>query len=269
MKFYLGTHQPHWLWKTDVPLFISRRTLSKRKGLRQTQTTWALDSGGFSELSLFGRWTTPPAQYLDEVRQWSEEIGGLDWAACQDWMCEPWILEKTGKTIQEHQRLTLASFLLLRQSGLPFAPVLQGWELKDYLSHRRQYEAEGIDLSAEPVVGLGSVCRRQGMEEAAEIVREVSPGLRLHGFGFKLTGLKKVAHLLSSADSLAWSFGARREPALEGCVGHKNCANCIRYALLWNERVRKEIAKCEASFSSSSSWEQSLEPTGQLSSLAS
>ena len=31
--FYLGTHHPSWLHKTDVPLFISRRRLTGRKTL--------------------------------------------------------------------------------------------------------------------------------------------------------------------------------------------------------------------------------------------
>jgi hypothetical protein len=38
--------------------------------------------------------------------------------------------------------------------------VLQGWELGDYVACLERYRDEGLDVTAEPVVGLGSVCRR-------------------------------------------------------------------------------------------------------------
>jgi hypothetical protein len=65
---------------------------------------WALDSGGFTELSMHGRWTLSPRDYVAEVRSYVAALGRPDWIAPQDWMCEPWILEKTGGTVAEHQR---------------------------------------------------------------------------------------------------------------------------------------------------------------------
>ena len=54
MKFYLGTHLHHWLdYNIKIPLFISYRTIRRKKNFKPTKTTWALDSGGFSELSLW------------------------------------------------------------------------------------------------------------------------------------------------------------------------------------------------------------------------
>jgi hypothetical protein len=38
----------------------------------------------------------PADEYAGLVARYAEEIGGMDWAAPQDWMCEPWIIEKTG-----------------------------------------------------------------------------------------------------------------------------------------------------------------------------
>ncbi|MGW4241176.1 deazapurine DNA modification protein DpdA family protein [Nocardia sp. NPDC004722] len=46
MKFYLGTHQPHWLALTDVPLFISDVRLRDRKTFPRARGEWGLDSGG-------------------------------------------------------------------------------------------------------------------------------------------------------------------------------------------------------------------------------
>ena len=241
MKFYLGTHRPNWLRDVDIHLFVSRRTLGLWKRLPRARCGWALDSGGFSELSMFGKWETTPARYLAEVRRFRDEVGNLEWAAVQDWMCEPFILEKTGKTIEEHQERTIDSYIEL-SAGVDFqwAPVLQGWKPQDYWRHWERYEARGIRLESLPIVGVGSVCRRQGTDtdEAVEIIGSLaSAGLSLHAFGFKQTGLQAGHGYLASADSMAWSYQARRNPPLPGCVTHKNCANCLKYALQWRERL--------------------------------
>lgn len=257
MLFYLGTHQPHWLGRTNVPLFVSRRTLCLRKTPPTAFGRWALDSGGFSELSLYGTWTTTPRHYIDEVRRYTETIGRLDWAAAQDWMCEEQILAKTGLTIAEHQRRTVQNYLELRSlaPNLPWTPVLQGWTREDYHACADLYERYGVPLDEEPaVIGVGTMCRRQATNAAVDIIESLVErlGPRIHAFGFKMAGLEKIASrrlAVWSADSLAWSFGARRSPPLPGCTGHKNCANCLRYALLWREKIMdiiKELPRVAA-----------------------
>lgn len=239
VDFYLGTHMPGWLGKTDVPLFISRRRLCEVKNPYRALGRWALDSGGFTELNMFGNWETTPAHYASEVDTWTRTVGNLDWAAIQDWMCEPSVLNKTKKTVKEHQDLTIRSYFDLKNLSpdAPWAPVLQGWDIQDYLDHLDAYYAAGVELHALPVVGIGSVCRRQHVKEIAELIDKISGlGVKLHGFGFKTKGLKMAKHALKSADSLAWSFGARYAPPLEGC-SHKNCANCFKYAMQWREKL--------------------------------
>ena len=82
------------------------------------------------------------------------------------------------------------------------------------------------------------MCRRQSTGQIAVIVTTLaSLGLRLHGFGIKTTGLHLYGHLLASADSMAWTYAARRAPALPGCTGHRNCANCLTYATSWRDRI--------------------------------
>jgi hypothetical protein len=61
-RFWLGTHMPHWLREVDVPLFISRNRLTRYKTLPRAIGPWALDSGGFTELQRYGRWTVSPAR---------------------------------------------------------------------------------------------------------------------------------------------------------------------------------------------------------------
>lgn len=64
----------------------------------------------------------------------------------------------------------------------------------------------------------------------------------LHGFGIKVLGLRRYGHLLTSADSMAWSVAARRSAPLPGCTAHRNCANCPRYAYRWRAEVIRAAA---------------------------
>jgi hypothetical protein len=238
--FYLGTHHPSWLGHAGVALFVSHRRLAGRRRLPRATTRWALDSGGFTELSLHGRWQTTPVAYAEAVTRYMEEIGRLEWASPQDWMCEPIMLQRTGLSVLQHQHRTVANYLELRRlaPGLPFIPVLQGWRLDDYLACVDLYQQAGVDLARVPLIGLGSVCRRQATTEIARIVTELAGvGVRLHGFGVKRAGLAAYADGLASADSMAWSYHARRRPPLPDCVGHKNCANCLPYALAWRAQM--------------------------------
>jgi hypothetical protein len=231
---------PHWLRIAQIPLMVSHVRLRQRRSLPRAVSSWVLDSGGFSELSLHGEWTIPTAEYVQSVRRYSDEIGNMVWAAPQDWMCEPWMVEKTGLNIAEHQRRTTDNYLELveRAPDIPWIPVLQGWTVDDYHRHAEDYCNAGIDLPTQPTVGIGSVCRRQGTTEAATIIRSLwASGIHgLHGFGFKTLGLCEVGGLMASADSMAWSYAARHAEPLAGCT-HANCANCLPFALEWRERM--------------------------------
>ncbi|MDF4254640.1 hypothetical protein [Streptomyces sp. WMMB303] len=246
-RFYLGA-PPTFMKYTDVPLFISNRPLVKLKTLHQAHGPVAVDSGGFSELDEHGSWDhgPTPRQYASQVRRYAEEIG-IEWAAPQDWMCEPWITAKTGLTVAEHQARTIGSYLDLKalDDTLPIIPVLQGWTPGQYEQHIDAYDRAGIDLRTLPLVGIGSVCRRQGTEDAASLVERIAGhGIRLHGFGFKIDGLRRVSHHMPSADSMAWAAAGRRTPApncdfrFPGSRGpHLNEANCLRFALAWRQKV--------------------------------
>ena len=236
MRFYLGTHETSWLAKLDVPLFISHRRLCKRKTLPVARERWALDSGGFTELNLHGRWITTVPEYVEAVQRYGEKIGCLDWAAPMDWMCEPFVIEKTGLSVREHQERTVSNYLELRDQG-PFIPVLQGWTLSDYEACVDLYADAGVDLTVEPVVGVGSVCRRQSTTEIGRIMHTLhTASIRCHGFGVKKEGVALYGRYLTSADSMAWSYTARRNWPLPGCT-HKSCANCSRYALRWRDEL--------------------------------
>lgn len=91
-------------------------------------------------------------------------------------------------------------------------------------------------MTAEPLVGLGSVCRRQALGEATAIVQALAAlGIRLHGFGMKGEGIALYGAQLETADSMAWSYAGRRRPNPDCEVG--SCANCRHYALDWRARA--------------------------------
>lgn len=247
MKFFLGIHQPIWLTRVhDVPLLVSHRRLGHRRTLPRAVTEWALDSGGFTELQLHGRWQINEKDYVRAVRRYADEIGNLAWAAPQDWMCEQSILQRTGLTVREHQRRTVRNFVRLRDLApeLPWLPILQGWNLSDYERCADFYESAGIDLASEPRVGVGTVCRRQHKADVERIMRVFATrNLRLHGFGVKIAGLSQYAEALFSSDSMAWS---RRGRYVRGCTpSHQTESNCLRFALNWHQRVQ-ELVRCDA-----------------------
>jgi hypothetical protein len=249
-RFYLGVHQPAWLTRTTVPLFLSRVRLAPRKHLPRARGPWALDSGGFSELAKHGRWTLTAVEYVAEVRRYASEIGRLEWAATMDWMCEPDVRRKTGLSVVEHQRRTADSYVELRSLApeLPWAPVLQGWTVGEYEDHLELYARRGVDLSAAPVVGVGSICRRQAHARSVFLLDQLArEGLRLHAFGFKRAGLRALRDFdalgagsdrerggVVSADSMAWSFHGRREGG-----GRQND---LGFALEWRTETLDALA---------------------------
>lgn len=248
--FWLGTHHPAWLARAGVPLFVSRRQLARQKKVTPAIAPWALDSGGFTEISMHGRYETSVKDYAAEIVRWHDEIGQLAWVAPQDWMCEMPMLAKTGLSVQEHQRRTVGSYLDLAEAldghGLAHlaVPVLQGWTIfGDYHRCAELYEAAGVDLAALPLVGLGSVCRRSSSIDLSLLLHHGVPeGLRLHGFGVKGKTLEEDSDRLASSDSLAWSFQARREGP-DPRHSHKSCANCMEYALWWRENLLDHISR--------------------------
>ncbi|MGW6914676.1 deazapurine DNA modification protein DpdA family protein [Kitasatospora sp. NPDC054939] len=82
-------------------------TAPGRKALPRAIGPWALDSGAFSEIDLYGRWQTAAKQYAAAVTRYGEEIGNLEWASPQDWVCKPWMPAKTGLSLGEHLRRIL------------------------------------------------------------------------------------------------------------------------------------------------------------------
>lgn len=237
---YLGIPHARHLAVADRPVFISRRTLQDRRTFPRATAPWALDSGGFTELKDKGAWQVSETDYVAMVRTFQTEVGQMEWAAPMDWMCEPIVLRKTGLAVAEHQRRTVQNFLTLRNLApdLPIIPVVQGWERDDYLRCVDLYGAVGVDLTCEPVVGVGSVCRRNSDDAIADVAWAlVDAGLSVHLFGVRGTAYRALRSIIQSADSMAWSMRAwwHGKPHYPDCT-HKNCANCYPWAQEWHTR---------------------------------
>jgi len=225
---------------------VSRNRLCRRRTMPLAAGEWVLDSGGFTELQQHGRWRSSARQYARDIERFSE-AGKMQWAAPQDWMCEPAIIQGgrfkggtfvgTGLSVREHQHRTVGNYLDLKALGAPVIPVLQGFTLADYERCAAMYDGEGVDLAAEPVVGLGSVCRREDSDEIGEIVRTFhAEGFRLHGFGCKMGAVRRYGPLLESADSMAWSLWGRYEKPCP-VRGVSSCGNCLHFALSWRRNL--------------------------------
>jgi hypothetical protein len=214
VRFFCGLHQPRDAKHFDAA-FISVNRLRDRKGPFGVGD-WIMDSGAFTEISTHGRYRSSVAEYAAQIRRWATN-GNLLAAVAQDWMCEPWIVASTGLSVAEHQRLTVERYDALRAedtAGVYIMPVLQDYAPADYVRHVEMY---GARLVCGAWVGVGSICKRNANPRAVEAVllaiAAVRPDLRLHGFGLKATALRSalVFDLLHSADSMAWSYHARKQ----------------------------------------------------------
>lgn len=238
MLFFSGWHQPRngpsGCANFDRCMVSVNRLIGRKSGFPVQD--WILDSGAFTRIST-GKGHLSTKQYAKLIDRWSHN-GNLVAAISQDYMCESFILSKTGLSIPVHQTLTVHRYdrLLAELKALNcqtyLMPVLQGFAPSDYVRHLEMY---GQRLSHGAWVGVGSVCKRNGnpaqIESVLLAIKTTRPDLRLHGFGLKKTALNSsiVWDLLYSADSLAASYAAR--------MAGKN-ANCPQTALAYAKKIK-------------------------------
>jgi hypothetical protein len=278
---YLTINTVSWLWRTDVgldgvPICISRNRLAGYLGTLKParDVDLLIDSGAFTELKNHGRQRLTAAQFVAEIRTHLAHIapGRRVKVSQQDWMCERVVIYG-GKTkdgvfvgtrptidpdgvmsfdelVYEHQRRSVDNLIELRRLApdLHIVPVLQGSTLMQYARHAGMLEQAGIRLADEEVVGLGSVCRRQGTRDIEQIVRYLARlGIALHGFGVGVEGLEMYGDRIASSDSNAFSFNGRRAVGLcpHGIVKWET--NCPMKARDWwdgaQARLRRGIAR--------------------------
>jgi len=236
LDFYLGLHQPNHAFRFHR-VFISVNRLRNRKSSFRVNR-WIMDSGAFSTIHKYGGYPMPVDAYAYQVVKWRNT--GIRLAAVsEDFMCEPVMLERTGMTVTQHQRMTVDRYSklidLTKDENYYIMPVIQGYSPLEYKNCIRLY---GNLLVSNAWVGVGSVCKRNTNTESVlailDAVKTERPDLRLHGFGLKTSALlnPRVSQLLHSSDSMAWSYSAR----MKGRDG-----NSWREAKLFDDRVNRAI----------------------------
>jgi hypothetical protein len=259
-KFYTGAWSagPSWLYRGEglpsMPLFFSYRYMFKRKSsFPKSKAPWALDSGAYAingrgkSNGLEEEFRFEPKKYAEDIIRFSEEIGQLEWAAPQDWLCTPKRLRETGMTVSECQSRTSASFHQLRRlvDGRVFVPaILQGRTIEEFSRHARKYEEDGLPLYKEPFVCVGSLGSNQTKDISILSFLEAEFGLKPHVFGASMAVMQ--SGLAYSADSVRWSYDAwkisamrknlglaYKEPTLVTCTHHGDCTSCFAWAAAW------------------------------------
>ncbi|SAL26174.1 hypothetical protein AWB73_01993 [Caballeronia turbans] len=233
MRFFTGLHQPSDAKHFDAAFVSVNRLRDRKSGFEVGD--WIMDSGAFTEISKYGHYRHEVGDYAAQIKRWSTN-GNMLAAVSQDFMCEAWIVEKTGLSVEIHQQLTIERYDALMQcdvGGAYIMPVLQGYDPQDYVRHIEMY---GDRLAHGAWVGVGSVCKRNGDPRAIEnvllAIHAKRPDLRLHGFGLKSTALSSwiVTELLHTADSMAWSFHAR--------INGRN-GNDWKEAKVWTDKINR------------------------------
>jgi hypothetical protein len=203
--------------------------------LRQYPGDVVLDSGGFVAMSRYGgRFRFTAEDYLELVRR----VRPL-WYASMDFCCEPELRLDNEVRIADTVARLQELCRLARTAGLPEpVPVIQGYEVAEYRACFEQFDAHYRGDWPQRVA-IGTLCRRPG-REVAPIVDAVAEWLPvtttdIHLFGVKGTTL---AHFrdkprISSIDSMAWNYAARRVAHRHG-VTNTN-ANRIHHLFTWLE----------------------------------
>lgn len=207
----------------QAPVLISANALSRwtvNSGLRDgagwdtralavlpTGTEIALDCGGFTAHMTYGGFPWTIENYLDLV-----EAFRFRWFASFDYPVEPEIAAERDAVEDRISRTiaaNLQTYASARRRGIHrlMLPVLQGRSYEDYA---RCADALCGMIENAPVIGLGSMCRREirgpaGIVAIVEQLDRLLPrGTRLHLFGVKgsaLIYLEHLEHRIASIDS--------------------------------------------------------------------
>lgn len=174
MKMYfVGCDDAERAHKLHVPdditqgAMISANWLKGRKGrINIKDCPWIMDSGAFSQVTSpknMGDFEMTPKQYVELAKRF-EDNGNLLCIVSQDYMCEPSVIEllkemgfrKPGiNWVRKHQQMTVERYIEVRDEAIkqglkaPVMPVLQGWEVEDYVDHYLLYRRMLSEVSAE------------------------------------------------------------------------------------------------------------------------
>ncbi len=243
--FFIRERTWGWLAHVGVPLFgVAPAAGAAQDAAEGPRRVGRWTPAAFSELSLYGGWRTTPEEYVAAVKRYDREIGQLEWAAGQDYMWKV-MLARTGLSVEEHQRRTVANSFGWSSCGTedddtglhpeaPFMPTSRVSRVGDYLRCWDMFGEAGVDLSNYPSVGVrfgvpASTPARSARcwRRCANAIRECRctvMALRHRDFGTMVTCLRRRQPGVG--------MNARKIRGYPGCT-HGKCSNCVKWALRW------------------------------------
>jgi len=267
---FLRAHELTDGGKTCQGAMISANALRGRKS-PPSVGRWMLDSGAFTQISRFGDFTMSPKDYVELAVRF-QDCGDLACIVTQDYMCEPFVIHQLKLMGKEaswrlHQRKTVDRYLQIMEEAekqglkVPVMPVLQGWEVEDYMEHWELYANNNpIGAWARPSpfqpeqhkwLGLGSTCKRNKKPAVVSLILDTLPweylnewGFKIHAFGLKTTALKhgSIKDRLYSADSFAYDYHARMTGS---CRTRRERINS---ATAWGRKIREDDVQMDMDF---------------------
>lgn len=156
-----------------------------------------IDSGGFT---CNGKYPLVK-EYLNTIRIMNPDI-----FACQDFMCEPFFIKKTGLSLNTHIENTVLSYINIceeiSKSDFDYGyciPVIQGWTLEDYQFCIDLYHSYGINLNYS-YVAIGSICKRT-YSDTQKVIDFINSIIicNIHGFGCD----RRIKNIYSSDTALS------------------------------------------------------------------
>jgi hypothetical protein len=183
-------------------------------------------------------------EFLDYVRDVS------DYWTLWDFPCEQELLDRFGRTVEEHQRRTTDRHVellnLAEDHHIEAQPVsvIQGQTISQYLEHLDQLRDEGALTN---YVAIGSVCARDRTGEIQRIIRRLREAIparcKLHAYGVKVPALedKEVMSALDSADSCAYDYGLRMKSVDPSEDTRYIWENCTHEYLVFRKKIGQLI----------------------------
>jgi hypothetical protein len=210
MIIYLTLDHVAYIKHVENMCWSFKQLRGRKKDLPRPIGKFLIDSAGFTELSDHGKYTFEIEEYLNCIRRFDP-----DYFVNMDWMCEPSVLQKTGKNIWYHINSTIGNYYNMIQQMTEdeikkCIPVIQGWKIQEYLYCIERYEKNGLIA---PYMGVGSICRRGSAREIAKILSIIKgelPNTKLHGFGVKKSVIDLLPDgILHSIDTAAYMFAKK------------------------------------------------------------
>ena len=169
-----------------------------------------LDSGGFSFFTKYSDYPFELNKYIEWIHNMNEANDGkVNYCAIRDYPCEPLINRASISTNKERIEKTVQNAIecIDTDNTINWMPVLQGYDLEEYLSCLDLYKDVGI---IEDILAIGSMCRRTDIKTIEKIIRSIKKEYngKIHLFGLTMNALKSkyIVDNTFSCDTIGYTF---------------------------------------------------------------